>query len=101
MAIADGAAATPTPVGRFFITELLRQPARHGLYGPWAFGLSAHSAVLAHWGGGDGQVGIHGTDEPQLIGRSISHGCIRLRNRDIARLARVLPLGTPVDIVAN
>jgi L,D-transpeptidase catalytic domain len=101
MEIADGAMATPTPAGRFFITELLRQPARDGLYGPWAFGLSAHSQVLRRFNGGNGEIGIHGTDQPSLLGRSVSHGCIRLANRDIRRLARVLPLGTPVRVRAS
>lgn len=95
-----GRAATPTPSGLYYVTELLRQPDPHGLYGPWAFALSAHSSVLSHFGGGDGQVGIHGTDEPLGIGHSVSHGCIRLRNRVIERLAAILPLGTPVRIVA-
>lgn len=101
MRIAVGRPATPTPAGRFFVTELLRQPSRAGLYGPWAFGLSAHSQVLERFNGGDGEVGIHGTNLPSLLGRAISHGCIRLRNEDIGRLARVLPLGTPVNIRAN
>lgn len=41
----------------------------------------------------------HGTDEHGSIGHAVSHGCIRLRNRDIVRLAHLLPLGTPVTII--
>jgi L,D-transpeptidase catalytic domain len=96
-----GRAATPTPAGLYYVTELLRQPDPNGLYGPWAFALSAHSRVLSHFGGGDGQVGIHGTDEPWKIGHRVSHGCIRVGNRVIERLAALLPLGTPVRIVAR
>ena len=48
--------------------------------------------------GGDGRLGIHGTNNPSGIGRRISHGCIRVRNPVIRRMARVLPLGTPVHI---
>ena len=44
-------------------------------------------------------VGIHGTDEPQLIGGAVSHGCIRMLNRDVVKLRRLAPLGTPIDIV--
>jgi lipoprotein-anchoring transpeptidase ErfK/SrfK len=96
-----GKAATPTPAGLYYVAELLRQPDPNGLYGPWAFALSAHSSVLSHFGGGDGQVGIHGTDDPAGIGHTVSHGCIRARNRVIRRLAAMLPLGTPVRIVAR
>jgi hypothetical protein len=96
--IGVGRAATPTPRGLAYVTELLRQPDSRGLYGPWAFGLSVYSPVLTSFGGGPGQVGIHGTNEPAGIGRDVSHGCIRLRNAAIERLARVLPLGTPVRI---
>jgi len=96
--IGVGRAATPTPRGLAYVTGLLRQPDPHGLYGPWAFGLSVYSPVLTSFGGGPGQVGIHGTNDPAAIGRDVSHGCIRLRNAAIERLARVLPLGTPVRI---
>src|SRR5438132_12125539 len=57
--IAVGKASTPTPAGDFFITELLKQPDPGGAYGPYAFGTSAYSDVLMHFGnGGDGQIGI-------------------------------------------
>jgi len=98
--IGVGRAVTPTPRGLAFVTALLRQPDPHGLYGPWAFGLSLYSPVLSSFGGGPGQVGIHGTDAPAGIGRDVSHGCIRVPNAAIERLARILPLGTPVRIRA-
>ena len=100
-AVGVGRAATPTPLGLYYVAELLRQPNPAGTYGPWAFALSAHSSVLSHFGGGDGQVGIHGTDNPSGIGRTVSHGCIRVRNLVIERLAAILPLGTAVRIVAG
>jgi hypothetical protein len=96
---AVGRSVLPTPTGRYFLVELLKQPDPHGPYGPYAFGTSAFSKVLYHFGAGPGQIGIHGTDEHASIGHSVSHGCIRLRNRDIVRLAHLLPLGTPVTIV--
>ena len=101
VAVGVGRAATPTPSGLYYVTELLRQPDPRGLYGPWAFALSAHSPALSQFGGGDGQVGIHGTNEPLGIGHTVSHGCIRVSNRVIERLAAILPLGTPVRIVAR
>ena len=95
-AIGVGRPESPTPAGRFYIRDRL---AGFGdpFYGPVAFGTSARSAVLTDWPGG-GFIGIHGTNEPQLIPGRISHGCIRLRNPDILRLARLMPVGTPVTI---
>jgi lipoprotein-anchoring transpeptidase ErfK/SrfK len=63
---------------------------------PWAFGTSAYSS-LSDWPGG-GVIGIHGTDQPELIPGRPSHGCIRIRNPAIVRLARRMPIGTPVRI---
>jgi len=96
--IATGAPSTPTPRGLFYVVELLKPHNPGGSYGPFAFGLSAHSEQLKTFAGGDGRVGLHGTDQPGLIGSSISHGCIRLRNAAIRRLAKILPLGTPVYV---
>ena len=96
--IAVGTSSTPTPRGLFYVVELLRPNDPNGSYGPYAFGLSAHSQRLKTFAGGDGRVGLHGTNQPGLIGTSISHGCIRLRNAAIRRLAKILPLGTPVYV---
>jgi lipoprotein-anchoring transpeptidase ErfK/SrfK len=96
--VATGTPATPTPRGLYYIVELLRPSDPGGSYGPYSFGLSAHSNVLKTFAGGDGRVGLHGTNEPGLIGSSVSHGCIRLRNAAVRRLARILPLGTPVYV---
>ena len=98
--VAIGTASTPTPRGLFYVVELLKPHNPGGSYGPYAFGLSAHSARLKTFAGGDGRVGLHGTNQPGLIGSSISHGCIRLRNAAIKRLAKILPLGTPVYVRA-
>jgi hypothetical protein len=91
-----GAIGTATPVGRFYIRDRLTRYASP-FYGPIAFGTSARSPVLTDWPAG-GYIGIHGTNEPKLIPGRISHGCIRLRNADIRRLATLMPIGTPVAI---
>ena len=98
LSIGEGRTALPTPTGRFFIVDLLKQPDPSGEYGPYAFGLSAFSDVLQSFGGGPGEIGIHGTDNPKSVGASISHGCIRVPNATIVALAALLPLGTPVLI---
>ncbi|KEP76044.1 hypothetical protein HR12_12825 [Microbacterium sp. SUBG005] len=94
--VATGTGGTPTPQGSFYLTELI-QPTNDG-YGPYAFGVSAFSEVLSSFGGGPGQIGMHGTDDEASIGQSVSHGCIRLSNADITELAQLLPLGTPLTI---
>ena len=95
--IGIGARGTPTPHGNFYVIDRLTDLAAGGPYGPLAFGTSAKSATLTDWPGG-GVVGIHGTDQPNLIPGRPSHGCIRLRNADILRLGRLMPVGTPVTI---
>lgn len=94
-----GTRETPTPGGVFYLKELLRPPTAGGPYGPFAYGLSGYSNALTSFGGGDGVIGIHGTDHPELVGTDVSHGCIRMRNADITALAAELPLGTPVRIL--
>jgi len=98
--IGVGTGSTPTPGGRFYLKELIRTPNPGGAYGPYAYGLSGFSNVLTSFGGGDGVIGLHGTNDPSSVGRDVSHGCIRLRNSDITALTLVLPLGTPVRILA-
>ncbi|HSL57453.1 MAG TPA: L,D-transpeptidase [Acidimicrobiales bacterium] len=97
--VAIGTDDTPTPTGRFYITDKVDTGAPAGPYGPYALGLSAHSDVLDQFAGGPGQIGIHGTDEPDSIGTAASHGCIRLPNDVIVALTELVPLGTPVVIV--
>jgi lipoprotein-anchoring transpeptidase ErfK/SrfK len=96
--IAIGAPDTPTPTGRFYITDLLDTP-DGGSYGPFAAGVSAHSDKISEFAGSDGQIGVHGTNDPASIGQAVSHGCVRVPNDVIARLANDLSLGTPVTIV--
>jgi lipoprotein-anchoring transpeptidase ErfK/SrfK len=98
--IGVGTASTPTPGGRYYLKELLQPPDPNGAYGPYAYGLSGFSNVLEEFNGGDGVIGIHGTNEPELIGTDVSHGCIRMSNEAITELAGMLPLGTPVVIEA-
>jgi lipoprotein-anchoring transpeptidase ErfK/SrfK len=99
--IGVGRAVTPTPTGLYYITELLKQPDPTGTYGPYAFGLSAHSDVLNEFAGRDGVLGVHGTNFPQGIGTDVSHGCIRMSNDAITKLANTLPVGTPVEITRS
>lgn len=88
----------PTPRGQFYIRAKLKGYGKRGaFYGPLAFITSATSEKLTDWPGG-GLVGVHGTSLPGLIPGRISHGCVRLRNADILRLEKLMPIGTPVTI---
>ncbi|MCO6008217.1 L,D-transpeptidase family protein [Actinoallomurus purpureus] len=97
---AIGKSDTPTPGGRYYLTELLQAPNPKGAYGPYAYGLSGYSTTLTQFQGQDAIIGIHGTNEPQSLGKSVSHGCVRVGNTVISRMAKMLPLGTPVQINA-
>jgi lipoprotein-anchoring transpeptidase ErfK/SrfK len=96
--VAVGAPATPTPLGRFYVRALLRAPNPNTVYGPYAFGLSGHSNVLEEFNGGDAEVGIHGNNDASVLGKDVSHGCVRMSNDMITTLTTFLPLGTPVEI---
>jgi lipoprotein-anchoring transpeptidase ErfK/SrfK len=90
-----GKSSTPTPGGSYWIREKLRGIGP--VYGPLAFGTAAYSNKLTDWPGG-GVVGVHGTNEPNLIPGRPSHGCIRMRNKDILHLDRLMKPGTPLLI---
>jgi lipoprotein-anchoring transpeptidase ErfK/SrfK len=92
-----GTPRTPTPVGRYYVTQRLIPRYPGGPFGVGAVGISAFSNVLTGWTQG-GPVAIHGTNQPQLLGQRVSNGCIRVLNAAIRRIfAAALP-GTPVLI---
>jgi lipoprotein-anchoring transpeptidase ErfK/SrfK len=68
--------------------------------GAYAYGLSAHSTALSTFDGSDAEIGVHGNNDPSVLGQSVTQGCVRMDNTEISRLASVLPLGTPVMISA-
>ena len=94
--VAVGAPGMETPLGLFYVTWRFVPSAP--VLGRFAFETSAYSR-LSDWPGG-GIVGIHGTFAPELLGRAVSHGCVRVSNRDILRMRRIVPVGTPIRIVA-
>jgi lipoprotein-anchoring transpeptidase ErfK/SrfK len=94
--VAIGRPGMETPLGLFYV-QAKYDPAWPVL-GAYAFETSAYSK-LSDWPGG-GIVGVHGTNTPQLIGQAVSHGCVRLYNKDIQYLRSVVGVGTPVKIVA-
>jgi len=93
--VAIGRRGAETPRGLFYVTAAFRPTERY--LGSYAFETSAYSK-LSDWPGG-GIVGLHGTSTPSLLGKAVSHGCVRMSNAAALVLKRLAPPGTPVRIV--
>jgi lipoprotein-anchoring transpeptidase ErfK/SrfK len=98
--VAPGKASSPTPTGAFYVDILTRPSNPNGPYGPYQVSVTGFSEVYESFGGGNGQIAIHGTNRPELIGTPASNGCVRMNNDDIAALIPLARQGTPVVIVA-
>ena len=97
--VAVGTARTPTPLGEFFVDGIV--PLRvGGPYGTGQVSVAGFSDVLQSFGGGVGQIALHGTNRPELLGQNVSNGCVRMANESIDQVMALAPLGTPVTIVA-
>ncbi|MGB3495560.1 MAG: L,D-transpeptidase [Elainellaceae cyanobacterium] len=79
----------PNPVWQNPITEEIVEPGPNNPLG---------ARWIGFWSDGKNQLGFHGTNQTELIGQAVSHGCIRLRNEDIERLYDEVAMGTPVRI---
>lgn len=98
--VAIGTPATPTPRGKFAITDRLVTGTPNGDYGCCILALNARQDKIAQgWGGGD-RVAIHATPHRWTIGKRVSHGCVRATNKALKRLMGQVRLGTPVTIHA-
>lgn len=96
--VAIGTSRNPTPSGDFFVTDSVTLSNPNSPWGPHALGLSARSETITEYNGGDGIIGIHGTNKPGSIGTAASLGCVRLPNDMITLLHSMVPIGTPVEI---
>ena len=99
VAVAVGAGSTPTPTGNYFVDGAVKVPTDDGPYGAYQLSVAAFSNVHYSFGGGVGQIAIHGTNNPALIGTPASNGCVRMTNDDVTVLAHSVPVGTPVQII--
>jgi lipoprotein-anchoring transpeptidase ErfK/SrfK len=97
--IAVGAAESPSPTGEFQIVNRVVNPT---YYHPGTVILSGkNNPIGTRWLGlSQKGYGIHGTNVPKSVGQAASHGCIRLRNRDIERLFSMVRIGDRVEIHA-
>jgi lipoprotein-anchoring transpeptidase ErfK/SrfK len=96
--VAVGAPGMETPIGLYYVTVRFK-PVEVPFLGTFAFETSAYSK-LSEWPGG-GVVGLHGTTAPRLLGRAVSHGCIRVSNESANFLRDRIPLGTPIRVLAS
>ncbi len=98
--VAIGGASTPTPPGRFAVTDKLLTENPASVYGCCILALSARQPHTPQgWGGGD-RVAIHATNLPETIGAAASLGCLRAPAEEARRLVHTVPLGTIVTIRA-
>jgi lipoprotein-anchoring transpeptidase ErfK/SrfK len=98
--VAIGAPSGPTPTGNFYVDGVVRLKRDTGPYGAGQLSVAGFSDVYHTFGAGIGEIALHGTNSPALIGGTVSHGCVRMLNGTWLRVADLAPSGTPVDIVA-
>jgi hypothetical protein len=98
--VAIGTSRNPTPTGTFFVTDSVTLTNPNSPWGPRALGLSGRSETITEYNGGDGIIGIHGTNRPGSIGHAASLGCVRLPNDVMVQVHKLVPIGTPVEIRA-
>jgi lipoprotein-anchoring transpeptidase ErfK/SrfK len=95
--VAVGAPSTPTPTGRFAVTDRLKSTTP-SVYGCCVLALSGHQPYLEPgWTGGN-RIAIHSTFETSAIGQAVSHGCLRADEASMRRLLSLVPLGAVVTI---
>ena len=94
-----GTGSTPTPLGDFFV-DIVNPLGHDRTYGWGQLSVAGFSEVHRTFGGGIGQIALHGWNNPATVLGDVSNGCVRMVNDDIARVAELAPLGTPVQIVA-
>ena len=94
-----------TPTGRFTVMSKIENPA-------WQHPITKEEIPpgpdnplgdrwIGFWSNGEAQIGFHGTNQEELIGEAVSHGCVRMRNRDIKHLYKLVDIGTAVEVLQS
>ena len=102
--IAVGRQGWETPVGKFRVAQMLKDPTWiHPFTGKEIPGGDPENPLGHYWIGfwtdGRNWIGFHGTTNPESVGKSASHGCIRMYNKDVEELFKQVKLGTIVTVV--
>ncbi len=101
--VAVGKKGWETPKGNFQVMQLVRNPKWEH---PWKKGVIIPAGPnnplgerwIGFWTDGKNSIGFHGTQAENLIGQAVSHGCVRMRNRDVVALFEKVQIGTPVIV---
>ncbi len=94
--VAVGTGGTPTPKGLAAVQDKVPTS---GQLGPYILVLTAHSNVLKTFAGGRGEIGIHGWPTSAVLGKAVSHGCVRMSRSGVSVVAKYAPAGTPVEVI--
>ncbi len=100
--VAIGQAGWETPAGKFQILEMQKNPV-------WQHPITEELITtgpenplgvrwIGFWSDGQNRIGFHGTNQEELIGEAVSHGCLRMRNPDITAMFAQVHLGTPITV---
>lgn len=100
--VAIGQAGWETPTGSFQVLEMQRDPKwQHPITGE-VVPVSPANPLGKRWIGflheGRAHIGFHGTNQEELIGQAVSHGCVRMRNRDVVALYDQIAIGSVVEV---
>jgi|SRR5919199_1924714 lipoprotein-anchoring transpeptidase ErfK/SrfK len=102
--VAVGRKGWETPTGNFKVIQLLENPTWiHPLTGQAIPGGEPENPLghywIGFWTNGKDWIGLHGTPNPESVGKAASHGCIRMHNKDVEELFRQVSVGTSVTVV--
>jgi lipoprotein-anchoring transpeptidase ErfK/SrfK len=101
--VAVGQSGWETPIGSFQVLKMNKNPAWSQPITGEVFPAGAKNNPLgdrwiSFWSDGRHQIGFHGTNQEQLVGQAVSHGCVRMRNQDIRAMYQQITRGTPVIV---
>jgi L,D-transpeptidase catalytic domain len=96
--VGTGARRSPTPTGRFQVTDKLRGPKFGPAYGCCILALSTNQPQPPPGWQGSARMAVHGTNAPRTVGRAASAGCLHAREAALRWMMRHVPVGTPVVI---
>jgi len=100
--IAIGKAGWETPTGRFKVIQMIQNPAWQHPWNGKIFPPGADNPLglrwIGFWTDGKNVIGFHGTPNERVMGQAVSHGCVRMRNRDVVALFELVQVGTTVVV---
>jgi lipoprotein-anchoring transpeptidase ErfK/SrfK len=100
--VAIGRKGWETPTGNFKVMQMVKNPKWQHPWNGKVFPPGPNSPLgerwIGFWTDGKNSIGFHGTPNEKLIGQAVSHGCVRMRNKDVKELFERVQIGTPVVV---